>query len=412
VPAGWRWHIRRRSRCWGSVPGSGRDRMDARSAGQRVTLLLRRVGVRRRATAQVLLLHIVAAADGEGILRCERDVLASLLGISESAVTKTLQRLAADGLELRVPYGTGADGRPLFAAPGHPLRLRVPDLPPSLLPPVVMGADQAPGKSAGQARVDTSPAPVARVDTSSKNSGVVAGQNPCTRVDTSASTPADVVSTVDTTGDGYPQMPAQARVDTITPFAEGWTECPPFEEQNRRSEEGWTKCPPMLSPPPSGVGERARVGTRGRARETLTPVTRRTYPDGTARDYDSASGRVHYRCCRHARELGPCADRGPDCPACARVRATHEAALRPHRRRQTAPPPQQRPLVAALPGGQQQSHGPNPQCALCDEHGRVLGSARWCEHSVEAMARTDAARAAARAAAQSLRRGRRGHHAI
>src|SRR3712207_6528672 len=101
----------RRSRCRQMSPPSATAYL---SAGERVTLLLRRVGVRRRATAQLLMLHIAAGADPTtGILTCEREVLAGLLGIAAGSVQKTLNRLATDGLELRIPYGVGADDRPL-----------------------------------------------------------------------------------------------------------------------------------------------------------------------------------------------------------------------------------------------------------------------------------------------------------
>jgi hypothetical protein len=50
-------------------------------------------------------------------------------GLKPSSVRAALAKLAARGYEMRVPHGTGSDGRAVFAAKGHAVDYLVPALP-------------------------------------------------------------------------------------------------------------------------------------------------------------------------------------------------------------------------------------------------------------------------------------------
>ena len=49
--------------------------------------------------------------------------------LSDAGLSKALQRLAKRGLECRVQVGTDRRGRPVYAAKGHSMRFRLPELP-------------------------------------------------------------------------------------------------------------------------------------------------------------------------------------------------------------------------------------------------------------------------------------------
>lgn len=69
--------------------------------------------------------------------------------LSDAGLSKALQRLARRGLECRVPIGTNKHGKPVFAAKGHSMQFRLPELPASVsLPDAVDTASDA---------VDTAP---------------------------------------------------------------------------------------------------------------------------------------------------------------------------------------------------------------------------------------------------------------
>jgi hypothetical protein len=244
----------------------------------------------RRGTARQLLHHIAAGTPAGGVLACTLADLAAVLGVTTAAVTKTLQRLAHDGVELRVPYAVGADGRPVYAAPGRPLRLRLPATVDTMgrvdtLRAAAPRVDTSRPQSAGQARVDTRPPSAARVDTCPSCGGITAGQ---------------------------------PRVDTR---------------------------PPLAMPPPTGVG------TTPAHRRDAASRTLRRLDTGGWRDWDPTGGRrgrgtTRYRCDTHAHL--PAADPGGRCSGCRDVRL---AATPPDRHRPAGPAAGQRPLwpAAAAP---------------------------------------------------------------
>jgi len=342
------------------------------------------VGVRLRGTARSLVALARAGADTTGVYTCQLAVLAAALGVTAGAVTKILQRLAAAGLELRIAYGTARDGRPIYATPGQPYRLRRP-------PAAAMG-DTPDTQPRADTRADTRPR--ADSDPTAGDSRVDAARadNPPPRPD---NPPA-----------GYPQTAGQTRVDSCPTCGQRVDSLPPSKPGFRRSDEGGqlsslVQGESKLSPPrtPARALPGAGPGVPGRG-------TRRTFADGAAMDWDPRGnhgrGAAYYRCHQHL-ALTVADGPGPACPRCAAVRMAHN-----RRRVPAQPPPGQRPLVAALDGGrahhgQATPTGPAVQaCPLCDHRGR-LPTGRWCHHDPDATARNDAARATARAAARRRR---------
>lgn len=64
------------------------------------------------------------------------ELIASRVGVSADSLTKVLRRLAARGLEVRVPIGMNGKGQPVFAVRGRATDYVVPVLPASVeLPP-------------------------------------------------------------------------------------------------------------------------------------------------------------------------------------------------------------------------------------------------------------------------------------
>ena len=84
---------------------------------------------------------------------------------SDAGLTKTLQRLAARGLECRVPIATGKDGRPVYAARGKSMRFRLPELPAAVTLPEPVDDDPSPVDNPPAEPVDNPPADTQRVDT-------------------------------------------------------------------------------------------------------------------------------------------------------------------------------------------------------------------------------------------------------
>lgn len=57
-----------------------------------------------------------------------REYLCEVLGLSDDGLRKSLQRLAAAGLEVRVPVAETKQGRPIYALRGHQSTYRLPEL--------------------------------------------------------------------------------------------------------------------------------------------------------------------------------------------------------------------------------------------------------------------------------------------
>ncbi|QFY09612.1 hypothetical protein GBF35_25800 [Nonomuraea phyllanthi] len=64
------------------------------------------------------------------------DVIAARVGVEADSLTKVFRRLAARGLEVRVPIGVNGKGQPVFAVRGRASDYVLPELPASVeLPP-------------------------------------------------------------------------------------------------------------------------------------------------------------------------------------------------------------------------------------------------------------------------------------
>jgi len=70
-------------------------------------------------------------------------------GLDKAGLTKALRRLAGRGLDVRVPLGTDARGRPVYAHRGRAMRFRLPELPASVSLPSPERVDQEPSFSPG-----------------------------------------------------------------------------------------------------------------------------------------------------------------------------------------------------------------------------------------------------------------------
>lgn len=79
-----------------------------------------------RAERLVLLLIAEDARDSTRVSRCGREALLRGTGLGPRGLRYVFERLAAHGLEVRVPIGTDRAGRPLYAVPGVQSTYRVP----------------------------------------------------------------------------------------------------------------------------------------------------------------------------------------------------------------------------------------------------------------------------------------------
>lgn len=82
----------------------------------------------------------------------------------DAGLSKTLQRLAARGLECRVPIATGSDGRPVFAARGKSMRFRLPELPAAVALPEPVDNGPSPVDNPPAEPVDNPPEDAERAD--------------------------------------------------------------------------------------------------------------------------------------------------------------------------------------------------------------------------------------------------------
>ncbi|MEU8195266.1 hypothetical protein AB0C10_15945 [Microbispora amethystogenes] len=81
---------------------------------------------------------------GDGVSLTE--LIAARSGLEVDSLTKVFRRLAARGLEVRVPIGTNSKGQPIFAVRGRSSDYALPPLPASVeLPP-----PRKPGPPSGQ----------------------------------------------------------------------------------------------------------------------------------------------------------------------------------------------------------------------------------------------------------------------
>ncbi|MFD0902361.1 hypothetical protein [Actinomadura sediminis] len=85
----------------------------------------------------------------------------------DAGLSKTLQRLAARGLECRVPIAVGKDGRPVYAAKGRAMKFRLPELPAAMSLPEdgPVDDDASPVDNPPKEAVDNPPADGQRADT-------------------------------------------------------------------------------------------------------------------------------------------------------------------------------------------------------------------------------------------------------
>ena len=257
---------------------------------------------------RLLLAVIVAGVDPDtGLCEITLPALARACASTPAAVSKLLQRMAARGLELRVPYRAGADGRPVYAAPGMPYRLHAP----------AAAVERSPVKPPGQPRTQPPKGGQQPAAEGGQVSTLSSGLCP----QCAAQSKGGQLSGLDPKG-GHKggQTAGQSRADTSLP---------------------------LTKPPPPGVEGRAPARTREAA------TTRRFFADGSARDFDPVTRRVYYRCPKHL-HLTVRHGAGEPCGACARVRRTYAT---PRRARREDPMPGQRPLVAVLDGGGQPAAG-------------------------------------------------------
>lgn len=111
-------------------------------------------------TAERLVLVVVAersnkltrqmwAYKGDG--KTLTDVIAGRVGVEPDSLTKVFRRLAARGLEVRVPIAENSKGEPVFAVRGHASDYVLPELPASVaLPPARPKPGAKPGSPSGQ----------------------------------------------------------------------------------------------------------------------------------------------------------------------------------------------------------------------------------------------------------------------
>lgn len=267
-------------------------------AGVALAALLRTS--RRRRTVWELLALIAERVDDRGTLETSLDDLAGPLELSAAAVSKTLQRLAHDGIELRIPHGHGADGRPIYAMPGAPMRLFLPSA----------------ARAAALERVRDRPPN--KAGHKGGHNGIPAGQ---TRPDTRAS---------------YPHSAGQTRADSSIRKAG-------HKAGHNGIRAGQTRPDTTAGPRGSTPTE---YPTRTRARRLLESLASSVEPSATATPlatggfvqyHDTARGRVErFRCDRCVLVLQPW-QRGPKCRPCQRVRERHQGTT-------------QRPLVGVVDG--------------------------------------------------------------
>lgn len=65
------------------------------------------------------------------IVDIPRDLFCRRMGVGERGLRSALERLSKAGLEVRVPFGTYKNGRPIYATPGQACRFELPTLKPS-----------------------------------------------------------------------------------------------------------------------------------------------------------------------------------------------------------------------------------------------------------------------------------------
>ena len=79
------------------------------------------------------------------------EVIAARVGVEVDSLTKVFRRLAARGLEVRVPIGVNSKGEPVFAVRGRASDYVLPELPASVeLPPAPSSRKGKPGSPSGQ----------------------------------------------------------------------------------------------------------------------------------------------------------------------------------------------------------------------------------------------------------------------
>jgi len=177
-----------------------------------------------------------------GYLEIGRPALAQLLGIKVDAVTKTLQRLAGDGVELRVPYTVGVDGRPVYGTRDQPLRLQLPDTdldPQPGLDPQAVDQDQV-----GPATVDT------RVDSSQPTLDTRADKCPTCGNELPGRSRADICPPLAKPALRSSEQAGPARSRTARPLRTGG-----YRDWDRRANRTRFRCDQHAHLPASDPGE-------------------------------------------------------------------------------------------------------------------------------------------------------------